>query len=60
MKLEDQKEYRVTWYIDIYAASPEDAARRALEIQRDPESIATIFDVALDGEPAETVDLYHD
>ena len=37
--------YRVTWCIDIEAATPEDAAREALAIQRDPESIATVFEV---------------
>lgn len=40
------KVYFVTWCIDIFDAnSPEEAARRALEIQRDPDSIATVFDV---------------
>ena len=37
--------YRVTWTIDVEAASPLEAARKAQEIQRDPESIATIFDI---------------
>lgn len=37
--------FRVTWEIDIEADSPEDAAREALRIQRDTESIATVFDV---------------
>ena len=36
-------EYRVTWIIDLDAESFEDAARLALEIQRDRESIATHF-----------------
>lgn len=36
-------EYRVTWVIDLDASDPEEAARLALEIQRDPESIATHF-----------------
>lgn len=36
-------EHRVTWTIDLDAKSPEEAARKALEIQRDPESIATCF-----------------
>jgi hypothetical protein len=39
-------QYRVTWDIELDADSPEDAARKALEIQRDPNSIATVFDVA--------------
>jgi len=36
-------EYKVTWTIDIDAESFEDAARQALEIQQDTESIATHF-----------------
>lgn len=45
--------YRVGWEIDIYADTPEDAARKALAIQRDPASIATQFNVrsADGGEP---------
>lgn len=37
--------YRVQWAIDLDAQSPEDAARKALAVQRDPESIATSFEV---------------
>jgi hypothetical protein len=37
--------YHVTWDIDVYAGSPEEAARKVLEIHRDPESAATTFDV---------------
>ena len=37
--------YRVTWEIDLDATSPRAAAREALRIQRDPESIATVFSV---------------
>lgn len=38
--------YVVTWSIDVEdAASPEEAAVKALEIQRDRESSATIFEV---------------
>jgi len=36
--------YRVKWEIDIEASDFEDAARQALAIQRDPNSIATVFD----------------
>ncbi len=36
-------EYHVTWIIDLDAATHEEAARIALEIQRDPTSIATHF-----------------
>ena len=38
-------EYRVIWEIDIEADSPTKAAQKALEIQRDPQSIATVFTV---------------
>ena len=38
-------EYRVTWTIDLDADSPEDAARLALAIHRNPQSLATVFDV---------------
>lgn len=37
------KNYYVTWSIEVDATSPEVAAEMALEIQRDPESIATVF-----------------
>lgn len=56
-------EYRVTWDIDIEADSPEEAAKKALEIQRRPDSIATVFDVQRklpDGRPdgySHTIDL---
>jgi hypothetical protein len=43
------KMYKVTWEIDLPAESPREAAEKALAIQRNPESIATIFEVrALD------------
>jgi hypothetical protein len=35
--------YRVTWEIDLSAKTPYDAAVMALEIHRDPTSIATVF-----------------
>jgi hypothetical protein len=39
--------FTVTWTMDIDdAKSHQDAARQALQIQRDPESIATVFDVS--------------
>lgn len=40
-----QKQYLVTWEIDITASSPEAAAKQALEIQRDINSEALIFSV---------------
>lgn len=39
------KNFRVMWEIDIEADSPEEAAVKALEIQRNPDSWATVFDV---------------
>lgn len=39
------RHYHVVWAIDVYAGSKEEAASKALEIQRDPTSIATVFDV---------------
>lgn len=43
--------YEVIWRIDIDADSPEDAARRAREVQLDPNSLATCFEV-IDSEGA--------
>ena len=41
--------YRVTWVIDIEDVNTVlDAARAALEIQRNPDSWATVFEVADD------------
>ena len=40
------KHYIVTWSIDIDADSAVEAAKSALAIQRNPESIATVFEVA--------------
>lgn len=37
--------YKVMWEIELEADTAEDAARQALNIQRDPESIALLFDV---------------
>lgn len=44
--------YRVTWIINIEGGNINthlDAARAALEIQRNPDSWATVFEVAADG-----------
>jgi len=35
--------YTVIWTIDLEAETPEAAAAQALEIHRDPESLATFF-----------------
>jgi hypothetical protein len=37
--------YRVCWSVDVDASSAVEAARKALEIQRDPNSSATCFEV---------------
>lgn len=42
-------EYHVFWEIDVEAENEKDAAKIALEIQKDPESIATIFHVGKTG-----------
>jgi len=39
------KSYHVMWEIDIEADSHIEAAQEALQIHRDPESIATVFQV---------------
>lgn len=38
----------VTWTMNSFASTPEEAAREALDIQRNPDSIATVFTVAND------------
>jgi len=59
--------YRLRWEIDIEAATPIEAAEKALAAQRKPDGIATIFDVwerTLSGQPIQdtktTVDLMPD
>lgn len=42
-------EYIVRWEIDASADSPDAAARKALDIQRNPNSIAMFFQVSSDG-----------
>lgn len=51
-----EKHFRVSWEIDIWAETAEQAAEKALEIQRDPESTATVFECN-DGETTYKVDL---
>jgi hypothetical protein len=48
-KRKKEKQYRVFWEIDVWAKTPRAAAKQALEIQRDPESIATHFRVRMRG-----------
>lgn len=50
------KTYRVVWGIDLAAESPAQAAVMALTIQRDRNSIATVFDVV----PQCTCGEFHD
>lgn len=40
-----EKWYLVRWEIEIDASTPEEAAQKALTIQRDPDSTATVFKV---------------
>ncbi len=50
------KSYLVKWEIDVTASSPEEAAKQALEIQRDINSEALNFDVE-DGNNNYNIDL---
>ncbi|MEU8708723.1 hypothetical protein [Streptomyces sp. NPDC048565] len=50
------QQYTVTWSIELDATDPVHAARRALAIQRNPASWATVFTVQDDAQTA-TVDL---
>lgn len=53
-------EYLVTWKIDIDADTPEEAAMRALIVQRDPESVAAYFIVKDKCGNTIPIDLSHD
>jgi len=46
-------EWIVMWTIEVDADYPDEAAHRALEIMRDPESTATCFQVVGKGEGGE-------
>jgi hypothetical protein len=51
-------EYLVTWSIEVDADNPEDAARKAMETQQRPDSIAHSFVVQADADdPGLIVDL---
>lgn len=53
----EQSEFRVSWEIDIQATDPVAAAKEALQIIRDAETTATVFNVTgKDGQQL-TVDL---
>ncbi len=49
--------YCISWTIDLEAETPEEAAEKALKIQRDPESIATVFEVTDDTGTTGAIDL---
>ncbi len=40
-----ERRFLVTWEMDIFAASPREAAEKALAVHRKPTSVATVFDV---------------
>ena len=44
-----EKEYRVVWELNVIARNPEEAAKEALSVQRDPESQALTFYVSGEG-----------
>jgi hypothetical protein len=52
-----EQTYTVFWSIDIDAEDSVEAARKALRIQRNPDSIATVFDVADEADNHVRVDL---
>lgn len=52
--------YRVSWEIDVHADAPREAAEQALKIQRNPASIATVFQVVGPDGNAQSVDLLAD
>lgn len=41
----DERQWTVTWTIEEWAATPEEAARKARAAQIHPSSLATVFDV---------------
>ena len=43
------KTYRVKWIVDVEAFSPTGAAFQALDMQRDHNSTATVFEVSIAG-----------
>ena len=49
--------YLVAWSMNIDAESPADAARQALGIHRDPESLATVFHISSDDGTDTVIDI---
>jgi hypothetical protein len=59
--VDGEREYAVSWTIELTASSPRAAAEAACAIQRDAASTATVFDVrALDEDTSSRVDLAED
>jgi hypothetical protein len=52
--------YHVIWEIDLDAETPKEAAKKALSIHRDPDSIATVFHVCDEYGNLDQVDLLGD
>lgn len=44
----EQKQWLVTWEIDVYADDPKEAAEKARSLQAHKDSLATVFTVAGD------------
>ena len=42
-----EREYIVTWRVELTAESPHDAVQKARKIQLDPESYADFYEVAI-------------
>jgi len=56
-----ERHYTVTWTIDVWADSPDEAAHKALRTQHDTDSIATVFDIQdMETGTTETIDTLAD
>lgn len=53
----EERNYCVTWEMNIFAASPQEAARKAREYQIAPDSTAVVFDVVDEDGETSRVDL---
>lgn len=53
-------DYVITWEIELTAETPVAAAQQALAIQRDPDSLATVFSVYSEQGAPITIDLLDD
>lgn len=54
------RSYKVIWEIELDADSPEEAAREAFKLVKDPDSWATVFTVIDPGGHEKEVDLSSD